>query len=80
MVEVERQQGQWSAASFGPRDLGADALDELAPISGTGQRVGGGKTLQLLIALLHFLQRALSAGHCLGQASHQFFLAIDGRE
>ncbi len=46
MIQVERQQGQWSAAPFGPRDLGADARDELAPIPDTGQRVGGGKMLQ----------------------------------
>ena len=55
MIEVERQQGQWSAAPSGPLDLDMDARDELAPIPDTGQRVRGGKMLQLLIAPLHFL-------------------------
>jgi hypothetical protein len=55
MIEVERQQRQCSAAAFGPRDLGLGACDELAPIPDSGQRIRGGKMLQLLIALLHFL-------------------------
>ena len=36
IIEVERQQGQWSAAPFGPLDLDMDAHDELAPIPDTG--------------------------------------------
>jgi hypothetical protein len=80
MIEVERQQGQSGAAAIGPLDLGVGARDELAAIPDTGQRVGGGKMLQLLIAPLHFLQRILRVGHCFGQAAQQLSLAVDRGE
>src|SRR6202171_2962914 len=38
MIQVERQQGQWSADPLGPRDLDVGARDELAPIPDTRQR------------------------------------------